>query len=99
MLSKLNMDQVAQLRRLSQDGVGDPELAAKFGISLSTVQRYKFESARNRSREAQRNKPKKDTTCYRCGCPFKGHERCKVCTILIHSGLGLCEGCLAKQLH
>lgn len=93
MRAKLNPEQIKELRGLSANGSSDRELGEKYGLSLSTVQRYKYDSARELSRRLQRNKPKIERICPICGLSSEGHPQCTSCTILNHNGQDECDRC------
>lgn len=79
--------------------ITENEIAEAFGISLSTLQRYKLDRARELSRTYARKQYQRFALereenrghCFHCGIEATEHPRCKMCEIFLHtsdSGLG-----------
>ena len=96
MISKLTEEDVDRLRLLSKKGHTNRFLMQEFGVSRSTVERYKFDNLRELSRIIQRKRNKIEKVCYQCGLFKNFPPKCARCEIFVHNGKDYCSSHLPQ---
>lgn len=60
------------------------ELATKYGVARSTILYHTDSAYRNKQELRRRKRTDAGYICEICNLPTRRHEKCKLCTILLH---------------